>query len=433
VKLIIHRGTKEIGGSCVELQSEKARIIIDLGMPLVNDQNEPFDSRLLEGKSIPELIDSHVLPKVSGLYAGEAKSIDAILISHPHQDHYGLLRYINPEIPVYLSRGALALIQASDIFIPTKANLRNVITFKMWEPFIIGNLVITPQLVDHSAFDAAAFLIESEGKKILYSGDFRGHGRKRILFDKAIYYPIKNVDYLLLEGSMLGRGEGLYLSERAVEDKMVTMFRDKKNMAFVFCSSQNIDRIVSIYRAAKRSGQITVIDLYTAYILNNLKSISKSLPQYWWPDIKVFYFQNHAKTLADSGLKSFLYDCIKAKIEKKDLNLNKNNIVMITRDNYDFKRLLGYIDDFTGVKAIYSMWEGYLENSDLMDRMNQKGIELEIVHTSGHAPERDLKRLVEAFKPKCIVPIHTFHPEKYQTLFPNANVHSLNDGEEFSL
>jgi ribonuclease J len=167
--------------------------------------------------------------------------------------------------------------------------------------------------------------------------------------------------------------------------------------------------------------------------LNNLKSISKSLPQYWWPDIKVFYFQNHAKTLADSGLKSFLYDCIKAKIEKKDLNLNKNNIVMITRDNYDFKRLLGYIDDFTGVKAIYSMWEGYLENSDLMDRMNQKGIELEIVHTSGHAPERDLKRLVEAFKPKCIVPIHTFHPEKYQTLFPNANVHSLNDGEEFSL
>jgi ribonuclease J len=246
VKLIIHRGTKEIGGSCVELQSEKARIIIDLGMPLVNDQNEPFDSRLLEGKSIPELIDSHVLPKVSGLYAGEAKSIDAILISHPHQDHYGLLRYINPEIPVYLSRGALALIQASDIFIPTKANLRNVITFKMWEPFIIGNLVITPQLVDHSAFDAAAFLIESEGKKILYSGDFRGHGRKQILLDNMLKYPEKDVDYLLLEGSMLGRGEGLYPSEQAVENKMATMFKSKKNIAFVFCSSQNIDRLVSV-------------------------------------------------------------------------------------------------------------------------------------------------------------------------------------------
>ena len=58
MKLIIHRGTKEIGGSCVELQSKKARIIIDLGMPLVNPLadvggKEPFDSSLTEGKSIP--------------------------------------------------------------------------------------------------------------------------------------------------------------------------------------------------------------------------------------------------------------------------------------------------------------------------------------------------------------------------------------------
>ncbi len=431
MKLIIHRGTKEIGGSCVELRSEKTRIIIDLGMPLVNAQNEPFDSKLLEGKSIPELIDSRVLPKVSGLYAGEEKGVDAVLISHPHQDHYGLLRYINPEIPVYMSRGARALIEASDIFIPTKANLRNVITFKMWELFIINDLVITPWLVDHSGFDAAAFLIEGEGKRILYSGDFRGHGRKRILFENMISHPIKGIDYLLLEGSMLGRGENQYQDERAVEDKMVSMFGDKQNIAFVFCSSQNIDRIVSVYRAVKRTRQTLVIDLYTAYILDRLKDISDKLPQYWWPDIRVFYFWGHRKILKDNGLGSFVGKCVSSRIYKEEISRCKRNVVMISKYNPAFMKLIGYLGDLTGALGIYSMWEGYLEQSDFRKPLQRQGIEFETIHTSGHAPERDLERLVKAFNPKCVVPIHTFQPQTYPSLFPN--VHILNDGEEFVL
>jgi ribonuclease J len=209
------------------------------------------------------------------------------------------------------------------------------------------------------------------------------------------------------------------------------MFKDKQNIAFVFCSSQNIDRIVSIYRAAKRTQQTLVINLYTAYILNSLKGISNRLPQYWWRDIRVIYFPYHEKALEKNGLKSFLHDCMRAKIEKQDVNLNKKNIVMITRDNYDFTDLLSHIDEFTGAQAIYSMWEGYLEDSDLSDRLKQKGISLEPVHTSGHATERDLQKLVKAFNPKCIMPIHTFNPQAYRSLFPDTNVHKLDDGEEF--
>ena len=145
MKLIIHRGTKEIGGSCVELKSEKVRIIIDLGMPLVNDRNERFDNKIVEGKSIAELIENRTLPKINGLYAGEQKEIDAVLISHPHQDHYGLLKYINREIPVYLSKGAFALIQASDIFFSCKNKPANVTTFEIKEPYTIGYIKITPR------------------------------------------------------------------------------------------------------------------------------------------------------------------------------------------------------------------------------------------------------------------------------------------------
>jgi ribonuclease J len=433
VKLIIHRGTKEIGGSCVELASGNTRIIIDLGLPLVDKKGGPFDSSVLKGKSIGDLVSEGILPDVKGLYRNGNRGINAVFLSHSHQDHYGLLGYIHPEIPVYMSQGAKILIEISNLFIPIKVNLPNVVVLEKWQPIEIDDFVVKPYLVDHSAPDARAFLVKSKmaGERLFYSGDFRGHGRKKVVLDNLISHPVKNVDCLVMEGTMLGRADNGYENEDAVEARMAEIFRLKENIAFVFCSSQNIDRLVSIYRAAKRAQQTLVIDLYTAYILHRLKSISRRLPQYWWDDIKVIYFPYHAKVLAKNELKDFLYRCKSAKIEREEVNRYKKNIVMVAKYNYDFIRLLGYIDDLAGAAAIYSMWEGYLEKSNLRETLKQKGVELETVHTSGHATEQDLSRLAQAFKPKCLVPIHTFQPQEYLALFPN--VHMLNDGEEFVL
>ena len=433
MKLIIHRGAREIGGSCVELASGNSRIIIDLGLPLIDKKGESFNSSVLQGKSIEGLISENILPDVKGLYTNDTPGVDAILLSHSHQDHYGLLCHIHSDIPVYMSPGAKILIEISDLFIPVKVKLPNVIILKRWQPVEIGDFVVKPYLVDHSAPDARAFLVKSRstGKRLFYSGDFRGHGRKKVVFDNLISHPVKHVDCLVMEGTMLGRADKEYESEDAVEAKMAEIFRLKENIAFVFCSSQNIDRLVSIYRAVKRTRQTLVIDLYTAYILQSLKGISCKLPQSWWDDIKVIYSQHHAEVLANNKLKNFLYRCKGAKIEKQELNRGKKNIVMVAKYNYDFMGLLGYIDDLVGAVAIYSMWEGYLERSNLRETLKQKGIELQTIHTSGHATEQDLKRFAEAFEPKCLVPIHTFQPCEYLSLFPN--VHILNDGEEFIL
>ena len=106
MKLIIHRGTHEIGGSCVELRTVNNRILIDFGIPLVSRDHQPFDAKLLKGRNIQELKAQGILPDIKGLYNDEKKDIDGILISHSHLDHYGFLQYVNQEIPIYLSQGA---------------------------------------------------------------------------------------------------------------------------------------------------------------------------------------------------------------------------------------------------------------------------------------------------------------------------------------
>lgn len=44
---------------------------------------------------------------------------------------------------------------------------------RKFEPIIVDDIRITPYTVDHAAYDACAFLIEAEGRRILYSGDIR--------------------------------------------------------------------------------------------------------------------------------------------------------------------------------------------------------------------------------------------------------------------
>ncbi|MCH8235934.1 MAG: N-acetylmuramoyl-L-alanine amidase [Chloroflexi bacterium] len=300
MKLTIHRGTHEIGGSCVEVRSglDEARIVIDLGMPLVQADRSPFEWRRYEQMPVEDLLAERVLPPVSGLYAHEEPTVRAVLISHAHQDHYGLLRFIHPEIPVYCSAGTRALIEVSNIFLNTAVDLRQIEVLSMWKAVTIGAFRVTPYLVDHSAPDAVAFVVETGGTKLFYSGDFRGHGRKKILFERMLEYPVQDVDCLLLEGTMLGRSEGDYQTEEDVEDAVKGVIESTDSYTFVFASSQNLDRLVSVYRAAIRCDAMFVIDLYTAFVLDRLKGISSNIPQANWRNVRVLYTSYHANKLA---------------------------------------------------------------------------------------------------------------------------------------
>ena len=428
MQLIIHRGTHEIGGSCVELKTDKARILIDFGMPLVGEKKKPFDSKVLIGKTVDDLKKLKILPDIEGLYNTEDKALDAILISHSHMDHYGLLNYVHPDIPIYMSQGARELIEISSIFTPNKIGKLNSHIIKSRKSFDIGDITVTPYQVDHSAFDALAFLVEGDDKRLFYSGDFRGHGRKSALFEMMIKKPPKDIDCLLMEGSMLGRDDQKYKNEVSVQTRIEEILKAANNITFFFASSQNIDRLVSAYKACLKTGSTLVIDIYTAYILGRLRKVSKHIPQFNWRNVRVKFYKNQADILADKISTKILYHYNSKKIELIEINKKKDKMLMLARDNSIFPSIVKGIDGITGAKIIYSMWEGYL-TEEFKSYCRQKGMVIEQVHTSGHAIPSDLKAFAKAINSRVLIPIHTFEASKYSDIFENVKV--LNDKEIF--
>jgi ribonuclease J len=417
----IHRGTHEIGGSCVELQTKSTRILIDFGLPLTEEHQQ----KEITKKSKQQLIKNKLLPEIHGLY--ENPIFDCILISHAHQDHYGLLSFVHSDIPLYMSKGTKELIELSYLFSQTNCNLINIKTIAARKPFEIKDIKITPYLVDHSGFDSMAFLIETENKKIFYSGDFRGHGRKNILFKTMIKNPIKDIDYLIMEGTMLSREDAPYKTEEDIENEMVKLLKSSANLMFLSCSSQNIDRIVSAYKACMKTNTLLVLDPYTAYILYMLKDIAKGVPQYdWGGNMRIFFMPNKYTDKILNEKKMFKFK--EAKITKEEFFSLKHK--MLVKDSYTMRNIFQNKKLLKNTSVIFSMWEGYLKDQKQFWDKNQ--VNIIKVHSSGHAYVEDLVKYAEALKPKNIIPIHTENADKYKDHF-KANIIKLGDGETLNL
>lgn len=447
MNLTIHRGAQEIGGTCVELQAQNTKILIDFGMPLMDSVGGDFNERELENKPVSQLIKENILYPIKGLYKDTPPQVDAILISHSHKDHYGFLKYANPQIPVYISDGAKKLIDVLNVFIKEEHRITivNPNVIKDRKPFKIGNFRITPYIVDHSGFEAMSFHIvdTTSRKSIFYSGDFRATGWKHRLFDNFIANTPKNIDYLLMEGTMIGRETGEYPDEPAVCNKIAEILRTTdENIVFSYCSGQNIDRIVTFYKAARKAEALFIVDPYTACVLNAIKSSNASIPQIDWKDIRVYisnYFGKgdiYINKINKSKFRDFIPSLGRRKIKNDDLSKTNRKVLMLMRNS--MIPAVSRIKGINGSKLIYSQWKGYVgkesaEAKKFKDFVGKYGLKVEYVHTSGHAAEEKLKEFAKAVKPtKDMIPVHTVYPEKFRILF-GAQVKNLPNGKKLEI
>ncbi len=387
--LTVHRGTRQIGGSCIEIEHPQGdRIILDAGRPL----DAPDGATGL----LPASLD---------------RSRPAtVLISHPHQDHWGLINELPASWPIWTgSKSAQLIAVVGDI---TRHPISR--TFETWTgrsgPFAVGPFTVTPILTDHSAFDAYMLLIEGAGKTILYTGDFRRHGRKAKLVDKMMAKPPANIDVLLSEGTNLGSDKPV-MTEMELESDFAKLFNRTKGRVFISWSGQNIDRTVTIYRAAKKTGRTLAIDLYTADVLDRISKGSR-LPRHGFPNLKVVVTSRLGANYRNQGREEFIERIARAGhgISAKRLEGGRHVIMLRSALVADYQRagVVPTADDAYN----FSMWRGYLADpfgsyySAPLDWLQAAGAEIAYIHTSGHASPADLRAFASAVRPRVIVPVH---------------------------
>ena len=380
MKVIIHRGTHQIGGCITEIESNKGtKVAIDIGKNLPS----------INGKEKEEI-------EVEGLNIGKP-NFEAIFVTHYHGDHIGMYNKINPEIPIYMGKISYQifkmlqnrLLEAQIISEEDIKSIEHFTTFRVKEQMKIDDITITPFQVDHSAFDAYMFLVECDGKRLLHTGDFRTHGQRGKAVIPTLEKYVKNIDCLICEGTTLSRKREVPMTEFELQKKAEKIFKENKNN-FVMCSSTNIDRIAAIHKASISSRKLFVCDNYQKEILTYVNSISRS---------DLYKFNRNV----------YSYD------KNLDDIMNKNGFVMLVRDNYLSKNIL---NKYPNNKFIYSQWDGYLNPKFTLYKHMQEFVPKDHIylHTSGHADYMSIKSVCETVKPKIILPIHGENPEAFKEM-----------------
>lgn len=412
----IHRGTRQIGGTCVELSFGGARLLLDLGMPLDVD---------------PAVDPADLLPEVPGLKE-RAPDLLGLILSHGHADHWGLTPYTGVPLPAAMGAATRRMLHASAPFVPRPMSFgvdAELPELSDRRPLQIGPFKVTPYLVDHSAYDAYALMVEAGGRRLFYSGDLRAHGRKGALFERLLRNPPCEVHAMLMEGSSLGRLEpdGRFPTEDELERALAARLQAPGFVA-VCASAQNVDRVVSIYRACKRTQRTLVLDLYAAEVL--AAAGNPSIPAAGWDNVAIYVPEYQRRHVARVRLFGLIDKYRPHRIFPEHLAKLMPRAVMLFRP-----AMLPDIDAlgtaWNDARAIWSQWDGYLRDGTgarLKAELERRGVPLDVIHTSGHASIADLRRLADALAPEALVPVHSFEGDRFGALFGPGVVRRA-DGE----
>ncbi len=402
MQIKIYRGTHQIGGCVTEIKTDNARIIIDIGEELPSAGNTA---------QAPLAID--------GVTCGEP-DCNGVLITHYHGDHAGMFEKVLPQIPVYMGYAAKKIYATVQNALKNKlgkGNATKVIDFKGYtigKPIYFKDIKVTPYTVDHSAFDAYMLLIETEGKRILHTGDFRMHGAKGGKMPAVFEKYCKNIDVLITEGTMLSRKGEEVIPEHRLGEQANKLLRHNKYV-FAICSSTNVDTIAEFYSASIKNGKPFIV------CEND--------------------FQGEILKIVTANASSPFYDFNRQKIYAYDKNLHKfmaeNGFFFLGRANSITQKA---IERFPDSLLIYSMWSGYLDKthpaydeykSNFINKALACGCKFVHLHTSGHASVEQIETVCKITDAKTIIPIHTEHPEAFVNLKTDGAVKILNDGEAF--
>lgn len=396
----IYQGN-QIGGCITVISTDVAKLVIDFG-------------ESLPGAEIVENIE----------FDWQNEKVDAVFFTHYHGDHIGRFMEIPDEVDLYMGKVTWEVLlnlnkALKHMDVVDKLEQRpNIHFFESKQEITIGDICVTPYSVDHSAFDAYMFLVETPNKNILHTGDYRDHGHRghkkrpdgsemNVMLEVIKRYVNQNgkrhIDTLITEGTMLGsrKSDKRYSEKQMIQDAK-KLFAEKKYV-FLKISSTNVDSLASFYHAAVENG----MGFYAnKYVISQLDTFSEAGSKY----SEFYNFRNKWPILPKPNAKS--NEKHRTSYAAQREHMRKDGFVMLVSEYEYYDELMAEFEDLNPI-MIYSLWRGYIDkeigkgayNAKLVDFCNRhNAIDM---HTSGHAYPEFIDAVIKEVAADEVIIIHT--------------------------
>lgn len=382
VRLIPLGGVGDVTKNCFVYEYKDDIVIVDCGVSFPD-----------EGMLGVDL----VIPDITYLKAKKDK-IRGIIITHGHDDHYGALPYLWPElnVPIYSQKLTCGLIKSK--FIEHKLPLDKIKVLNITDTLNLGAFKVSFYQVSHSVPDSTGVVLETPNQRIIHQADFKidwtpvngqitDVGRVAELGKSGV--TLMAIDCLRVEK------QGYTLSEKTIEPTFTSIEQSTTGKLLITLITSNITRIQQAVNVAVKSGRKLA---FVGRSMENNVQVARDLGYLHVPPGLVIV-QDEVKRYADDKLMIIIAGSLGqagsalsrvANSDHKFIRLNKNDTVVFSADpmpsaEYAQSILIDEIARF-GCRIYYSALD-----SDL--------------HVSGHAAREELKLMINLAKPKYLLPM----------------------------
>lgn len=380
-------GFEEIGRNMMFFEYKDEIIVIDAGLQFAEESTPGVD---------------YIIPNIS--YLKERKDrIKALIITHGHYDHIGAVPHIlqdlgNPVIFTNRISKEIILKRQEDYPNSPKPIFQLV---KGGETIQLGqHFSITFFDVVHNIPDGIGMIIRTPVGNIVHPGEFKfdydanGEARGMDVWERVGKEGI----HALLMDSTGAETPGFSVSERIVEAELEKVFKNAKGRILVGTFASLLDRLGEIVKIAEKLGRRVAIsglsmktNLQIAQNLGYLKFEKGTIVPL--EDIKKYHDDKLLIlcTGAQGEAKGSLMRI--ATGEHREIKIKKGDTVVLSSSVVpgNERRVQNLKDNMARQGAI-------LFHHKMLD-----------IHSSGHAPQEELKTVMKLVKPKFFIPMHGYY------------------------
>jgi len=425
VKLHFFGGVGEIGGNKVVVEDGDTKIFLDHGRCFHWGEKYYINwLRPRDRAGLRDLFEFDLIPKLPGLYAEqelegsglpyELPQYQGVFVSHIHFDHIYEIRYVDPQIPIFLGETTLAMLRSWETTSPgfAKFGEHDYRTFRTGRKIRVDGLDVEPIHVDHSTPGAYGFLVHTSEGTLVYSGDLRRHGpHGEMTQDFVAAAAEKPPAALLLEGTRVAPEDPRQnLSEAQVRERIEGLVSSTDKLVLVSFYGRDVDRMRSLAEVAERTGRTFVLTTRDAHLLEALEGDPRlTIPKpFGSPHVAVYQRELDKPLTWEKGYEG---RCL----GPEDIRAHPGRFLL----HLDFYQLTELIDiqPSKGSLFIRSKSEPFeeddVEEPVLQNWLRHFELSFHPAHASGHGSQEEIFGMAKAIAPQRLFPIHTAHPELF--------------------